>query len=212
MPSWDLLICSLAHRHRVLCELLEELDRQWIPGLGVILFHDNMEASVPRKRQELLRASQADYVSFLDDDDWIMPDFTKRIMSALESQPDYIGFQVKITYDGEPQKPCFHSLSYGRWYEWQDRLERDITHLNPIRRRIALLARWEETHDRGWAEDKRYADQIRASRQCCSEIMIHEPMYHYRRSSYDNFQVLRLPLPKDELLPLPQYPWLKVIG
>jgi hypothetical protein len=63
--SWDILISSLVHRTDMLVELLEEFERQREPNVGVIVFRDNTETIYGEKCQRLLKASEADYVSFL---------------------------------------------------------------------------------------------------------------------------------------------------
>jgi cellulose synthase/poly-beta-1,6-N-acetylglucosamine synthase-like glycosyltransferase len=87
--SWDILISSLVHRTDMLVELLEEFERQREPNVGVIVFRDNTETIYGEKCQRLLKASEADYVSFFDDDDWPEPDFVAAINGALRERPDY---------------------------------------------------------------------------------------------------------------------------
>jgi hypothetical protein len=108
--TWDILICSIVHRADMLDDLLAELGRQLVPGVGVRVFRDNLETVYGEKCQRLLDSSTADYVSFLDDDDWIAEDFIATIMEALDQEPDYVGFKVLYTVDGHPQIPVFHTL------------------------------------------------------------------------------------------------------
>jgi hypothetical protein len=109
--TWDILICSIEHRADMLDALLAELERQLLPGVGVRVFRDNLETVYGEKCQRLLDSSDADYVSFLDDDDWIAEDFIETIIGALKTGPDYVGFKVLYTVDGHPQIPVFRSLS-----------------------------------------------------------------------------------------------------
>src|SRR3954464_12448191 len=111
--TWDILICSIEHRADMLDALLVELGLQLVPGVGVRVFRDNLETVYGEKCQRLLDSSTADYVSFLDDDDWVAEDFVETIMEALYLEPDYVGFKVLYTVDGEPQMPVFHTLKYG---------------------------------------------------------------------------------------------------
>jgi hypothetical protein len=208
---WDLLICSIPHRHERLVALLAELDRQMVqPWCGAILYRDNLETCYGDKVQTLVNASSADFVSCFDDDDWCVPDFVPRIAASLWAlDPDYVGFQVKYTRDGDPQRLVEHSLRHDGWYDQNDGLFRDITHFNPIRREIALGGQWEGGNgaDRRWADRVRNKGTLKEDR----EHMIYEELYHYRENTSDTFNTTRGPY-LGQLPELPSYPWLTVIG
>lgn len=182
-PTWDILMCSIAHRTEMLTELLGELKRQLVPGVGVRVFSDNLETVYGEKCQRLLESSQADYVSFLDDDDWVEPDFIPAIMDALRKDPDYVGFKVRYTEDGVPQVPVYHSLDYPGWRNTADALYRDIAHFNPIRRELALRGEWEG----GDGADRRWADQLREQGCVRTQVFIDREMHHYRHRMWDTF-------------------------
>jgi hypothetical protein len=195
---FDVLIPTIPHRHQKLCVLLAELDRQMRPGVGAIVWQDNLQAEYGDKCSQLLGGSDAEYVAFLDDDDWIHPDYLTRIMTALGSGPDYVGFECLYTIDGVVQPPIYHSL--------QQRAGRTtgIVHKNPIRRELALLGRWAG----GWAADGRWAADVAATGLVQTEVWIPEAMYMFRWSSGDNFNSARQPLPGG-LAELPRYDWLR---
>ena len=117
MITWDILIASIPHRDEMLTLLLAELNRQYQPGLGVIVAVDNCDMQYGDKCQKILDASEADYVSFLDDDDWIAEDFVSAIYEAFEQRPDYVGFQVDYTEDGRKMMPVYHTLKYRGWVD-----------------------------------------------------------------------------------------------
>jgi hypothetical protein len=199
-PSWDLLICSIWHRTDMLAELLGELERQYQPGLGVRVCRDNLGMTYGDKCQLLLESSTADYVSFLDDDDWVEPDFVGTIMAALDKQPDYVGFKVKYTVNGEPQIPVYHTLRYGGWVNNPEALYRDIVHFNPIRRDLALQGRWEG----GDGADRRWADQLRAKGCVRNEVFIDRELHLYRFRSHDTFTLSSVQAPLEQEPPAPK--------
>jgi len=204
MTSYDILIATIPHRHERLCALLAGLDRQMQPGAGVRLYRDNLEHGIAAKRQALLESSAADYVSFVDDDDEIAPDFVPRVMQALAAGPDYVGFTVKVS---SPEAPpvAYHSLRYQCWINGAPVLLRDISHLNPVRRELALRVRF----DGPYGEDGRWADEMRAAGHLRTEVTIDgDPMYHYRNELSDSAKIAKSPLPEDQVQPLPSYPWL----
>ena len=78
-PTWDILIATITHRTDMLTGLLEHLERQLVPGVGVLVYRDNREQLYGPKCQRLYNASQADYVSMLDDDDWVSDDYIQAV-------------------------------------------------------------------------------------------------------------------------------------
>lgn len=208
---WQILICSIPHRHDKLCELLAFLDTQMMPGTGALLYLDNLELSIGEKRQLLLEASGADYVSFIDDDDTVASDFIPCVLSALASRPDYVGFLVSWLVDGVEQKPVQHSLRHRGWMELAEILLRDISHLNPVRRELALLGEFDSADDKSrYGEDHAWADQLRSTRLVRTEAWIGKPMYCYRYSNADSAETIRQPASR--VRPPPRYPWLRSIG
>lgn len=207
-PTWDILITSIPHRHAKLCALLAELDCQLpVPGVGVRLYRDNLEHGYGNKTQDLINSSAASWVSCADDDDMVAPDFVARVMAALESDPDYVGFPVRWTRDGALQAPVEHSLRHGGWHDSADLLKRDIAQFNPIRRELALLGVWEG----GYEAERRWGDAVRASGKVMTEVWIDEPVYYYQESPSDTFKTERQPWPAEQIPLLPSYPWLTAI-
>lgn len=209
-PTWDVLISTIPHRDAKLRELLAEFDRQWQPGFGVRMLRDNIQRPALEshgKRHDLVHSSTADYVCDVDDDDWISPDYVPAIMEALQSRPDYVGFQANYTRDGAQCAVARHSLEYDGYekhYAHSEFWTRDITHLNPIRRELALLADWNGKIDEDWSA------QLRETGQVKTQVMIDRIMYYYRATSIDAFYTPRAPW-TDPLDPLPDYPWLTIL-
>ena len=206
-PTWDVCISSILHRDAKLRELLAEFDSQWQPGFGVRLLRDNVQRpgiESHAKRHDLHHSSSADYICDVDDDDWIAPDYVKSIMRALALRPDYVGFQVNWTRAGVPHAIARHSLEYAGYQTGSVQWTRDITHLNPIRRELALLGDWVGHTDEEWSA------QLRESGQVKTQVMIDRVMYHYRASLDDSFYTPRSPW-TFPLEPLPDYPWLTVL-
>lgn len=217
LPTWDILITTIPHRHTVLCELLDSLNRQIevappsyrMYGVGVILYRDNLEVPYGDKIRALQEASEADYVSCVDDDDLLAPDGVARVTAALRSRPDYVGFPVLWTRDGVPQLRIEHSLRYGNWGGNGEMLFRDISEKNPMKREIALAGKWEG----GYSAETRWAHSLRETGLLdpAREAWLPEPVYLYRERTADTFTSAREPLPGPAILPLPAYPWLRVL-
>lgn len=175
MTTWDILIASITYRTEQLIALLKELERQSVPGVGVLVYRDNRHATYGDKCQRLYEASKADYVSMVDDDDWVAEDYVASVMKALRQKPDYVGYRVLWTEHGAPQIPIVHSLEYDGWGGTSEFLYRDITHKNPLRRELALRARFEGDA----AADVRWADDLRGQGVVKDEVFIDRDLYHY---------------------------------
>jgi hypothetical protein len=215
-PTWDILIRSIVHRHAKLCDLLTVLNAQMLPGAGVLLHRDNLQTGAARKCQLLVEASRADYTCFVDDDDMVAADYIPRIMAALALRPDYVGFPVAWSIDGIRKRPAEHSLRHTGWNDDFEALTRDISHLNPIRRELALLGTWAGEY----AEDHDWAAQVAATGQVKTEVWIDVPMYDYRYSTTDHVPPAgappdvfppRVPMAPEDIPALPSYPWLTVL-
>jgi len=221
-PFWSILICAIQQRQDSLLSLLSNLALQVDEHpVEVVVCLDNGAAggglTYPAKSQKLLDSSSATFVSFIDDDDDVATDFIPAVMGGLGQYrlqsgewPHYVGFAVNYTVDGIRQLPVHHSLAYGGWNRIDDRpavLTRDIVQFNPIQREIALLGRWEEP---GWQADFRWANQVRASGRCVTQVYIPQELYYKRDYSTGDFRAGHSPVPGPPG-PLPDAPWLRWI-
>jgi hypothetical protein len=220
VTTWDVLLPTLPHRHAQLCALLAEFDRQWQPGFGMLVYRDNLQRgglASYGKWQDLEEMSQAEYTSFIGDDDWVAPDYVAKVMAALETGPDYVGYKIRYTSNGRRMMPVEHRLSHGNWWNTAEMLYRDIGIHNPIRRELALLATWAQDHqdaDVTWARD------LRATGKVKTEVWIPEEMYYYQETTSAAEHAGRSwtywgggvpqPMPEAEILPVPGYHWLTV--
>lgn len=177
----SILIASLARRHILLDELLRNLITQVEEhsDIEVIVLRNNGEYSIGNYRQKLLDSAQGDYVCFIDDDDKIPPFYCEKIMESLGK--DYVGFKVKL-YNNEIERlPVYHSIQYTGWYQDEHGYYRGVTHLNPIRRKIALKGKF---HTNGSGEDENWAREVRPYVK--TENFIDEYMYFYLHNTFDS--------------------------
>ncbi len=209
MITWQIGIPTVPHRHPKLCRLLEVLDAQMQPGVFVVLYRDNMQASYPVKCQALTDVATAEYVSIMSDDDLVCPDYLPRVMTALEARPDQVGFRVRYTEAGVLQAQVIHSLRCGGWYEDGTGFYRDICHFNPVRRELVQQVKF-----RGLVCDVEFAADLRALGIIQTEEFIDDEIFYYQRDIADNFHSLSqcAPVPEQDILPLPSYPWLSSLA
>jgi glycosyltransferase involved in cell wall biosynthesis len=170
------MILTMPGREQFLARLMAVLKPQ-------VEEHDDIEILVRKtdpdldlgtNRQLLLESVSGRYVCFIDDDDLVAAKYIASIYPLLDGV-DYIGFTLQMYTDGQKQKPTFHSLRYKEWNADQDGFYRDISHLNPIRRELALRAKMSG----GFGEDERWSTQLRNLGIVKTEHYIGEPMYFY---------------------------------
>lgn len=180
-PTWTILVPTLGERRplfeRLMAGLLPQLD-PYAGRVRVVGWHNDGSPSLPKIRQAMVLGTETDYLSFVDDDDLVPPYFVDEVVAALETRPDYVGFQVQCYSDGAPTAVSYHSLAYSRWRNLSGRYERDISHINPIRTALARRADFTRTRA-GGAEDRAWAEQLRRARVLRSEVVVDRIMYHY---------------------------------
>lgn len=131
----------------------------------------------------------AAYVSFVDDDDQLMPEYVSEVMDVLaemgSTSADHIGFRVTMTKDGEPYADVDHSLRHGRtWCALPRKADlpgirqfvRDFTHLDPIRTELAQRGSF-ALAPAGKMEDRNWVRQVRPFVK--TEAYIDRVLYHY---------------------------------
>lgn len=200
---WSILIASHAVRGPLLERVCGQLADQAVPGVEVVVLWNRGRLPLGDYRRLLVEHSEADYVSFVDDDDRVADDYVVSITEALDENPDHVGFELEMVDFAGVVGPkgkvhrAVHSLQYSRWGSGSDHFYRDFTPLDPIRRTIALQGKWEGSYseDHEWA--KSLAGQVR------SEVFIPRTLYFY---DYDGNKSLRRPPENDPSWTPPELP------
>lgn len=217
-PVWQILVTTIPHRHDTLLKLLAHLDAQMQPGVSVLLCRDERMDGYRPGLQALMDAATAEYVSALADDDSYAPDAIPRVMAALESRPDYVGFRQRFIQDGRLMPPAINSLANYGWNgcvpselgysrPWDGGFKLDLMYVNPVRREHAQRVRF-----RGTACDTQWADDMRALGIVKTEVFIDDEIYYYNRNLSDYISTPPGTFREDVIQPLPEYPWLTVIA
>lgn len=171
----EILILTQPKREPFLKQLLSILSPQ-VNGKDVrLLIHEDKEGrlgTLGESRERMRRESLGDYIAFIDDDDFVSPHYVERILPLLDGV-DQIGFDLLYFEDGMPIKPAHHSLQYATWASDDTAFYRDISHLNPMRRELALEVPMSGTH----GEDMRWSIAMRGKVK--TEHYIHEELYFY---------------------------------
>lgn len=135
----SILIATIPKREWKFNRLVNKLDSQ-IPmnGCVEVLFDNSMDYNIGVKRNLLLGRALGDYVVFVDDDDMVSDDYTRKILQAMEGNPDCIGISGTITTNGRNERQWYISKEYGSWYEKNKVYYRTPNHISPVKRDIAI--------------------------------------------------------------------------
>jgi hypothetical protein len=178
------LIATLGQRQDRFAELINTLMPQVDRHDGVVTVSalwNNGERPLGEVRQDLLEHATSTYVSFVDDDDEVPDYFVSEVVERLDGDVDYVGWQLQCYLDGKAVKPTYHSIRYDHWFDDRRGYYRDVSHLNPIRRELALTVNYRHV---GAPEDVHWANQLRGSVK--TEAYVDKVMYHYRSSAGDS--------------------------
>lgn len=108
-PTLSILTPAIWSRHKQAEALAAEIAKQaeGKPVEHLVLF-DNRNQTVGAKRNACLRAASGDYIVFVDDDDAVEPQFVDAILSAVQTQPDFVTYRQKVVWNGQPGEVQFH--------------------------------------------------------------------------------------------------------
>ena len=183
------LLDNLFNQVRPVSNLIEKFDtysvERFIGELAeIIVVEDNKEMTTGAKRNLLLELSTGDYVSQIDDDDWVSSEYVKEFLRASEANPDCICFQGWITEDGIKRIDWELSKDFENKTVFRGGLkfyERTVNHLCFVKRKIAMQAGFPSHLSN--AEDKWFSDRLK--NLVHTEVKIKELLYHYRYSRYN---------------------------
>jgi glycosyltransferase involved in cell wall biosynthesis len=178
----SILICTLPERQVMFDVLKAKLMGQLfkLPEFKdqvEICSATNIKMTTGALRNDLLKMAKGDFVVFIDDDDDVDSDYVKEIMTVIKDNPniDCIGINGLITFDGDKGKPWSISIKHGHWHETDEMYLRTPNHISPVRRSIALKAKFP---DISYGEDMEYSKRILP--MCKKEACIDKPLYHYK--------------------------------
>lgn len=183
--KWSILIPTIGQREERFLRLLNVLYPQvkkYNGQIEILAYWNNGEHPLWKIREDLVKETNGEYVSFIDDDDLVPEYYCDEIMNAIKTSPDYIGWRMQVWHNEEKLKPTFHSLRYSSWTEDDNGFYRNISHLNPIRRDIAIKESFEV--EPGIAEDQPWV--IKIAPHVKTEVYIDKEMYWYYHTTEDS--------------------------
>ena len=182
----SIMIATVGERNERFIRLLDALLPQTTNDVEVIAYWDNFEKSLGDKRQDILESAKGEYVCNVDDDDMVPEYYCEEILKAIKTKPDYVGWNMKYYEDGVLDRPVIHSLRFDKWWQDEQGYYRNVSHLNPIKRKIALKVPF--SIPRGQAEDVPWVSRV--APHVKTEVFIEKPMYYYYHKHADTVWVI----------------------
>jgi len=176
----SILTPAVPSRMAQLGNLCDELARQ-IGGLAVehLTLLDNKRRTVGEKRDALLRAARGAYVAFVDDDDWIAPDYVAELLKAAKEGPDVITFRQQATVNDDMAEVEFRLGSPNEPFQPGIWIKRNAWHVCAWRRTLAIQSRFPAN---SFGEDWAFAAPLCAI-PGLREVHISKLLHYYRHSS-----------------------------
>jgi hypothetical protein len=213
-PLWTILVPTIGAREhlfrRLLDVLLPQLDAHG-GAVQVLAWRNAGERPLGDLRDDLLASTPAEYVSFVDDDDLVSEDYVEQIARVLGGPvpPDHVGFKLEYHENGTMREVVDHSLRHRRWHRNADgHLVRDFTHVDPIRRDLALRGRFGIVRP-GRAEDRAWVKQVRPHLR--TEAYVDRILYRYlwsqSTSSWQRPERVAPPMTPLPVVESPHFAW-----
>lgn len=182
----SILIPSTFDRKEYLKDILFCLYRQiYLLDAGkeveIITNVDDRTITIGHKRNLLYQMASGEYSVSIDDDDEVSEYYVEKILKAAKLGMDCIGINGIITTNGADEKKWFISRELG--YETKvDSFNKEYyvrypNQITPIKTEITKQFLF---HDIRHGEDYEWATRIHQSGLIKTEVIIPEPMYHYK--------------------------------
>lgn len=191
-PLLSVLIPTLESRRELFSSMLasleEQVAREGLSGrVEIVSEVDDGTLPIGAKRNRLMDEASGRFVSFVDDDDEVSPDYLRVIVAAIEGDPEVevVGIHGRITYRGAHPRPFEMSIRHREYRARPERYERPPHHLNPTRTDIARRYPFAEVRK---AEDSDRALRMAEDGALRCEVMIEPEIYHYRSRRWWPYQ------------------------
>tara|TARA_Y100001963_G_scaffold72530_1_gene100903 strand:+ start:730 stop:1338 length:609 start_codon:yes stop_codon:yes gene_type:complete len=183
MPKWSILVSTTPKRFdNCFLEIISHLEKlvsdRPIEVLGLF---DNYYTGTGSKRNSIIKAAAGDYISFVDDDDWVDDLYVEKIWEALSQNPgvDSVYFNTLVKKpDGSSQEVRYdHALQQDHKFAY------DSQGGSQSVLRVPFTAVWKSSimrevpFENGRSQDITWSRQ--ANRKISKFVYIEDPLYIY---------------------------------
>ena len=191
MKTLSILICSIKGRERALKRLLDILltgkwehvrenkyryliDRYENEEVEIIVCTDAKQMTIGEKRNVLTKLATGTYVSEIDDDDTVEPDYISQILAKTITHPDCIVFDAFRFENGRPDRLVKYGMEYKEDSNTSQCYYRIPNHLMVFKRELALQVPYKLIN---FGEDAIFAKHILPLIK--TQERIEKVLYHY---------------------------------
>ena len=139
---------------QLMAEVASQIGDQPVEHLVLL---DNKRRTVGEKRDALLRSARGRYVSYVDDDDWITPDYVRELLAAMGDDPDVITFRQHCTVNGAEGEVEFRLGHPNEAFCPAGTARRNAWHVCAWRRDLAILSHFPKSN---YGEDWAFASPL----------------------------------------------------
>lgn len=180
-PKLSILIASIPSRFGMATALYNRLQEaaQDLP-VEILMFTDNKQRSIGKKREALLKMANGTYVMWLDDDEDFFEGYISETVAATETNPDVITFKQMATINGKKFIVDFDLTNTENEAAAKDAddnykdIKRRPFHVCAWR---AEIAKTEDFADVGYGEDWHWCQRVLAKVQ--TQVKIDKVLHHY---------------------------------
>jgi glycosyltransferase involved in cell wall biosynthesis len=158
----SILIPSIPERRVKLNKLVKELSKQIAQCEAdaevvkvVTVAQKDGGQSIGQKRQMCLNKAKGEYVCFIDDDDWIAPNYVSSLMIGCDSGADVVTFNAFIKLDNYYGLVSMKLGSENEQMSSEGIVNRNAWHICPHKKELAATF-----NDSSYGEDWDYMSQV----------------------------------------------------
>lgn len=179
----SILVCSVLNRRNTfLPSILDELNKQTHDktDVEVICVVDNKTRMLGIKRNDLVNMAQGDYITFVDDDDKLSPDYVSELLKAIDENNgvDVINFIVNVSINDSGFKPCYYTVENKNDFNRDNSYHRLPNHIMCIKRQICIETPYKPIL---YGEDSAFSKEL--APKIKTEHIISKILYEYHYNS-----------------------------
>lgn len=191
MKTLSILICSIRGREPALKRLLSILlvgkwehirephfvhsvDVYHSDNVEILVYTDGKQITTGEKRNRLAKLALGKYITYVDDDDTVEPDYISLILSKTSTNPDCIVFDAFRFVNGRPDRLVKYGIEYKEDSNTPQCYLRIPNHLMAIKREISLQVPYPNI---SFGEDSAFAKSVLPLLK--TQERIDKVLYHY---------------------------------
>lgn len=153
---------------------------EYLENIEIVSDNRGRHITTGEKRNDLLNKAKGKYIWPLDDDDALYPYSIAKVYEACLKDPDVVGINGIMTTDGKNEQGW--EIRLGHPYKAEIRNGKEYylrfpNHITPMKTELAKKIKFPHLTV---FEDFKWAEQLNNSGILKTQVIIEDPVYHYR--------------------------------